>query len=127
MNTLNVVIFCASPVKTKALTGLLKAIGIINIHAPENDSESTSFTPPFVELDVVICDSFNSLKELSYLRDLCEYFSFFSVIESEKLEKPMKWGASNLVTHYKKHHLGCYEDDISKVKIHSLLKKALTL
>ncbi|MQT39251.1 hypothetical protein [Pseudomonas helleri] len=68
-----------------------------------------------------------SLKELSYLRDLCEYFSFFSVIESEKLEKPMKWGASNLVAHYKKHHLGRYEDDISKVKIHSLLKKALTL
>lgn len=51
----------------------------------------------------------------------------FSVIESEKLEKPMKWGASNLVAHYKKHHLGRYEDDISKVKIHSLLKKALTL
>ncbi|MFJ2332702.1 EAL domain-containing protein [Pseudomonas helleri] len=127
MNTLNVVIFCASPVKTKALTGLLKTIGIINIHAPEKDSEPNSFTPPFVELDVVICDSFNSLKELSYLRNLCEYFSFFSVIESEKLEKPMKWGASNLVAHYKKHHLGRYEDDISKVKIHSLLKKALTL
>lgn len=127
MNTLNVVIFCANPAKTKALTGLMKTIGIINIHAPARDIEPTSFTPPLDELDVVICDSFYSLKELNYLRDLCEYFSFFSVIESEKLDKPMKWGANNLVTHYKKHHLGHYEDDLSKVKIHSLLKKALTL
>ena len=127
MKTLSVVIFCASPVKNKAFTGLLKTLGITNIHASCNDTGAATFTPPFQELDVVICDSFYSLDELNYFKRLCEHFPFFSIIESEKLEDSLKWGTDNLVTHYIKYHLGLYEDDLSKAKIHSLLKKALTL
>ena len=125
MQALSVVLFCSHTINITKITELLSAIGVVNLHVVSGDSELSLLPSPMSHVDLVICDSFRSLREALHFRMLCESFQFFSVIKNDELEISYQWGISNFRLKTKKYYVGRYKGLLDVAQLSVLVKKAL--
>ncbi|QZI72981.1 EAL domain-containing protein [Pseudomonas protegens] len=126
MSTLSVLLLCSNAFRVRGFSRILAASGFARVQVISQESQLTQFPAELGELDLVICDSLHSLKAICYLRRLCEHYGFFSMIECEALEAPIRWGLANFRVRSGKYCVGSYSD-LDTVQISGLLRKALTV
>jgi len=126
MSTLSVLLLCSNAFRVRRLSRIMAASGFARVQVISQDAEWTQFPPELGELDLVICDSVHSLMAIYYLRRLCEHYGFFSMIECEALEAPIRWGLANFRVRSGKYCVGSYSE-LDRVQISALLLKALTV
>lgn len=126
MSTLSVLLLCSNAFRVRRFSRILAASGFARVQVVSQENDWTQFPPELGELDLVICDSLHSLTAIYYLRRLCEHYGFFSMIECEALEAPIRWGLANFRVRSGKYCVGSYSD-LDTVQISGLLLKALTV
>lgn len=126
MSTLSVLLLCSNAFRLRRLSRILKRSSFARVQVICDDDEFAQFLLELGELDLVVCDSVHSLKAIYYLRRLCEHYVFFSMIECETLEAPIRWGMANFLVHSSKYCLGSYSE-LDAPQIDALLLKALTV
>ncbi|WP_207815910.1 EAL domain-containing protein [Pseudomonas sp. 50_B] len=126
MSTLSVLLLCSNAFRVRGLSRILTASGVARVQVIGQESQWAQFPPELDELDLVICDSLQSLTAIYYLRRLCEHYGFFSMIECEALDAPIRWGLANFRAHSGKYCAGSYSD-LDTTQISGLLLKALTV
>lgn len=127
MKTLTTVLFASDIAKRISLISTLRTLGIVKLHVYNSDYNIPTPFPLLNDLDIVVCDSFSNLEEFKKFTSLLNRFDFFTVIESEKLNKALKWGIKKLLINSKKYHGGYYRDAIAEPQMFSLLNKTATL
>lgn len=127
MQTFGVVLFCSHLLNIAKITELLNACGVVNLHVVSGDNQSALLPPPMSHVDLVICDSFRSLREVHYFRVVCEHFKFFSVIKSEELDASFTWGISNFRLKTKKYYAGRYKSVLDGAQIRALVDRSLVV
>ncbi|NMY71242.1 EAL domain-containing protein [Pseudomonas sp. WS 5414] len=126
MSTLSVLLLCSNAFRVRRFSRILAASGFARVQVVSQENDWTQFPPELGELDLVICDSLHSVTAIYYLRRLCEHYGFFSMIECEALEAPIRWGLANFRVRSGKYCVGSYSD-LDTVQISGLLLKALTV
>lgn len=126
MSTLSVLLLCSNAFRVRRLSRILTASGVARVQVIGQESQWAQFPPELDELDLLICDSLQSLTAIYYLRRLCEHYGFFSMIECEALDAPIRWGLANFRAHSGKYCAGSYSD-LDTTQISGLLLKALTV
>lgn len=126
MSTLSVLLLCSNAFRVRQFSRILAASGFTRVQVISHESDWSPFPPALGDLDLVICDSLHSLNAIYYLRQLCERYGFFSMIECEALEAPIRWGLANFRSRSGKYCVGSY-GDLDTAQISGLLLKALTV
>lgn len=126
MKTLSVLLLCSNTFRARRFTRILDSTAFVQLQVVCSDDDWTCFPPCTQAPDLVICDSLASPAAIHYLRRLCEYYPFFSMIASATLEAPFRWGLANFRGYSGKHDLGSFEE-LDAPLLGELLLKALAL
>lgn len=126
MSTLSVLLLCSNAFRVRHFSRIFASCGFARVQVISDDCDGVQFPPALDELDLVICDSLHSLNAIPYLRRLCEHYGFFSMMECEALQAPIRWGLANFRMRSGKYCVGSYSD-LDTVQISALLLKALTV
>ncbi|EIK59217.1 cyclic diguanylate phosphodiesterase (EAL) domain protein [Pseudomonas lactis] len=80
-----------------------------------------------LNVGLVICDSFDSGREISLFRQLCEHGERFSTLECDDLEARAAWGVRRFVSLGRKHCCGRYSGLPSLTQIAAAIDKSRLL
>ncbi|WP_202602977.1 EAL domain-containing protein [Pseudomonas protegens] len=126
MSTLSVLLLCSNAFRVRHFSRILASCGFARVQVISDDCDGAQFPPALDELDLVICDSLHSLNAIPYLRRLCEHHGFFSMMECEALQAPIRWGLANFRVRSGKYCVGSYSE-LDTLQISALLLKALAI
>ncbi|WP_025130368.1 EAL domain-containing protein [Pseudomonas sp. PH1b] len=126
MSTLSVLLLCSNAFRVRRFSRILAASGFAQVQVIGDDADWARFPPALAELDLVICDSLHAVSAIPYLRRLCEHYGFFSMMECEALQAPIRWGLANFRERSGKYRVGSY-NELDTAQISGLLLKALTV
>ncbi|WP_241107247.1 EAL domain-containing protein [Pseudomonas sp. MPFS] len=124
MSLVSVLLLCSNALRVQRFAGLFSSTGVARVQTITWDSDWSRLPSAGPAPDLVICDSLPSAVAIPYLRRLFEYYGFFSMIECEALEAPVRWGLANFRGYSGKHYLGSYKD-LEVAQLHELLRKAV--